>query len=111
MFKNIKTWNFFDWYITFAFSIIMFLLGILSNTVYTNNNYYPKTGIITEINETANTAIFTDKNGHEWKFEDIEDYEIGDIISVIMDGKKTMSIYDDKILAVNYSGTIENFLK
>lgn len=69
------------------------------------SNYYPTTGIITTVSKDF--IVFTDFNGNEWTIEDSpEDWECGDICSVIMDSKGTDIIYDDEVVSTKYSGWI-----
>jgi len=68
-------------------------------------NYYPTTGIITTV--STEFVVFTDFNGNEWMIEDSpEDWECGDICSVIMDSNGTDIIYDDSVVSTKYSGWI-----
>lgn len=65
---------------------------------------YPTTAIVSEVNYEENLVSVEDFNGNVWQFTETDDWEIGDICSMIMDSKKTERIYDDEILSVRYSG-------
>jgi len=63
---------------------------------------YPKTVIITSINEKTNTVQVYD--GHyTWSFKGVEDWQMYDTVSMIMDGKGTKSVDDDKIVSMRLS--------
>lgn len=85
------------------------LVSILMNTngeifVNVQDNVYPETAIIAEVNRSEDKVTAEDFNGNQWEFYGAEDWMVGDICSMIMDGKGTDSIYDDEIIAVKYSG-------
>ena len=59
-------------------------------------NYYPATGIVTEI-DTALDAVYWTDGISRWCFYGVEDWMIGDGISVIMSDEGTELIYDDRM--------------
>lgn len=65
---------------------------------------YPTTAIITDIHEEVVTV--TGLNGEAWSFVGAEDYEVGDVCSMIMSDNKTQTIYDDEIMIVRYVGHV-----
>lgn len=65
---------------------------------------YAKTAIVYEIDRDADVVVVEDATGNLWEFEGVEDYEIGDFVSMVMDDNDTTSIYDDVIVASQYSG-------
>ena len=92
--------------------IILFLLSAgLIFTIRPNKSYvYPQTAQITKLNYKTDTVTITTATGISYTFIGIEDYTIGDLVSVIMDSNHTKDyIPDDKVLKVQYSGyTIKN---
>lgn len=69
---------------------------------------YPNTMFVIDLDETNDEVICIDFNGNTWSFSGIEDWAIGDIVSMIMDNNNTpQTIYDDSIMQVRYSGWIE----
>lgn len=72
---------------------------------YEEENLYATTGIVTTV--ATDFIVFTDFNGNEWEVNgDSEDWDCGDIISVIMDNNGTEIIYDDEVVSTKYSGWI-----
>ena len=72
---------------------------------YEEENLYATTGIVTTV--ATDFIVFTDFNGNEWEINgDSEDWDCGDIISVIMDNNGTEIIYDDEVVSTKYSGWI-----
>lgn len=70
---------------------------------------YPTCGIIVENDERSETVTVEDFNGNHWQFNGVEDWLVGDIVSMIMSDNGTPdSIYDDEIVMVKYSGYREN---
>lgn len=65
---------------------------------------YAKTAIVYEIDRDADVVVVEDATGNLWEFEGVEDYEIGDFVSMVMDDNDTTSIYDDVIVVSQYSG-------
>lgn len=63
---------------------------------------YPKTMEIISIQD--DTVYLMDSNGFVWSMEEAEDYEVGDLVSLIMFSNGTMSIFDDEIIADRYAG-------
>lgn len=70
---------------------------------------YPMTAIVRELDYTNNLVICEDFNGNEWIFEGIEDWDIDDIASMIMSDMSTLTIEDDEIIMIRYSGYTEGF--
>lgn len=86
---------------------MLFLLSVASIfTLRPNNSYvYPQTAQITKLNYKTDTVTITTATGISYTFIGIEDYTIGDLVSVIMDSNHTKDyIPDDKVLKVQYSG-------
>lgn len=71
---------------------------------------YPMTAIITEINYEKNEVTITNCNGFDFKFVGCEDYEVNDLVSVIMNDNGTINIEDDYIVNQRYDGSIESFI-
>lgn len=66
---------------------------------------YPKTFIVSACDLDNDKVFLVDFNGNEWTISGIEDWMEGDVASAIMSDNGTPdSIYDDKILDIQYSG-------
>lgn len=71
-----------------------------------------RAGVIVEINEEENYCVVEDPCGLFWEFSEIEDFEIGDLVIMVMDNIGTPeTILDDEIVDVVYSGYVSNELK
>nr|DAZ61513.1 MAG TPA: hypothetical protein [Caudoviricetes sp.] len=68
------------------------------------NKIYPLTAKVTKVNKKKNVVTVQDYSGNKWKFRGCEDYEDGDIVSMLMDSNGTEKVTDDIILQVRYSG-------
>lgn len=64
---------------------------------------YPSTLIVFEVDDGIARA--SDFNGEVWEL-DAEDWDAGDMVSVLMDDMETESIDDDEIVEYKYSGWV-----
>lgn len=93
--------------LTSLITIISIMAGSSGNTYFKSyEDIYPETAIITETNQEADIVTVQTFNGNLFQFYGIEDYQAGDIVSMIMDSNKTEAVNDDIILSVKYSGYI-----
>ena len=74
-----------------------------------NEELYPRTMVVSEIDAGSDTVVLTDSVGFVWAFYGVEDWQIGDICSCIMDTSGTENIEDDAIIDAKYNGQIEDF--
>ena len=72
--------------------------------------YYPLTTRVVEVDEDADLVTCEDFNGNLWEFEGCEDWQEGDIASLLMNSKGTEKIFDDEILLAHYNGTFEGWI-
>lgn len=87
--------------------IIALVLILLSLMASSSAEYYPRTAFVTSFDYTTDCVIVTDWAGMEWEFIGIEDWQIDDIVSMIMDDNNTPdTIYDDIIIKALYGGSI-----
>lgn len=70
---------------------------------------YPKTTQVVEIDKAHDIIILEDYNGFLWEWGGCEDWQIGDIASLIMEDNGTPIIYDDEIVSIRYGGAFENW--
>lgn len=89
--------------------IIIITLCIMSIATMAYADIYPTTMIVVELDNQHDIVICEDFNGNQWAFEGIEDWMIGDIVSMIMEDMGTAQIYDDIIVMTQYSGYMEGF--
>ena len=64
---------------------------------------YPATMVVTETDLMTDTVTLKDSTGNLWAFYGVEDWQIGDVASVLMETNNTAEIRDDRILNVRYS--------
>ena len=67
-----------------------------------NGRYYALTTKVVELDRE-------DFNGNLWEFYGCEDWQIGDIASLLMNSHGTEKIFDDKIELARYNGTFEGW--
>lgn len=77
---------------------------VLAKEQKTKEQTYAKTCVVTQLDYVNNEVIVEDYNGFEWSFKGIDDYDIADIVSLVMSDKGTEIIYDDEIISITYSG-------
>lgn len=75
----------------------------------TTSNMYSKTMIVTALMDEDDLVVLEDANGQCWTFEGIEDWFVGDVASVLMNNNGTITVYDDEIVNVHYSGFTKDF--
>ncbi len=74
-------------------------------------NLYPLTTEVYDISEATDTVTVIDYNGNLWQFKGVEDWNLEDICTCIMDSKGTDLIKDDEIVKVRYNGWFEGWQK
>lgn len=73
-------------------------------------NYYPQTAVIVDFDRKHDAVTVRTSVGWLYQFYGIEDYEIGDMVSLIMDNMDTENtIFDDVIIDVQYVGTAADY--
>ena len=68
-------------------------------------NLYSLSTVVTEINIKDDSITVEDSNGNLWDFYGIEDWEVGDGCSLLMDNNGTENIEDDIIISTQYHTT------
>ena len=69
----------------------------------TNGWYYALTTKVVAIDQEADIVTCEDYNGNLWKFRGVEDWEVGDCASLLMESHGTKKIEDDTIEDVRFS--------
>lgn len=82
------------------------IISSMLNPPQKQQEIYPKTMLVSEIDTACDTVTAVDFNGNEWQFYGVEDWEIDDIVSCIMDTNGTTTIYDDKIVDVRLKPSV-----
>ena len=87
--------------------IIALVLILISLATSSLAEYYPRAALVTSLDYTADCVIVTDWAGLEWEFIGIEDWQLDDIVAMMMDDNNTPNnIYDDIIVQALYGGSI-----
>jgi len=90
--------------IIIAMGIILVFVLLINPANANNVNYYPMTTVVCEVDYESDTVICSDFNENLWCFYGTEDWQTGDICSMIMSDNGTSNIKDDKIIMVKYDG-------
>ena len=65
---------------------------------------YASVATVTEVNYDTDTVICIDAAGNLWEFTETDDWQVGDLVALLMDNNGTSNIYDDIILHAYYGG-------
>ena len=76
-------------------------------TMSASAEIYPQTFVVNDIENDV--LVLVDYNENEWIWEGAEDYAIGDIVAAIMEDNNTITIYDDVIITLRYTGYMEGW--
>jgi hypothetical protein len=83
------------------------VIGPLCNDT-TTNSIYPLTVQVAELDHEADVVVCVDSAGNGWEFYGVEDWQVGDFVSLLMDDNGTPeTIYDDVITMTRYAGIFE----
>lgn len=89
--------------------LVSLLLACFPACAMNIDNLYPMTAVVTDFDFDNDLVIVTDWEGFDWIFEGIEDWQIGDICSMIMFDNNTYEyVEDDIIVKIVYAGFMEN---
>lgn len=72
-------------------------------TNLTNGWYYALTTQVVEIDTENDVVTVEDSNGNLWDFYGVEDWEIGDCASLLMNSRGTEKVTDDRVEGAQYS--------
>ena len=82
--------------------------NIADNGVIELKRAYASVMVVTDVVELEDATYLLeleDATGNVWEYEtDIDDMAINDTVAVLMDNMNTVSIYDDEVVGLNYSG-------
>ena len=70
-------------------------------------NLYPSTMIVTEVED--NLVIAEDFFGNVWGWYGSEEFDVNDMVSVILYDNGTDKIWDDEIVLVRWAGRLEGW--
>ena len=86
--------------------ISLIIIVMVISAVSASAGFYPMSTVVCQVDYEADTVVCSDFNENLWCFYGCEDWETGDICSMIMWDRNTENIEDDVILVTNYSGWI-----
>lgn len=84
--------------------VTLIIAIILISAVSASAGFYPMSTVVCQVDYEADTVVCSDFNENLWCFYDCEDWQTGDICSMIMWDRNTQNIEDDVILVVRYDG-------
>ena len=87
-------------------AVICFGLFHKSDTEPRQQDLYPRTAVVVEIDRPNDTVICEDSVGMLWAFYGCDDWEVDDCVSLIMDSRGTENIKDDAIVSTRYSAWV-----
>lgn len=89
------------------FSLLSCYVGILFTAINMNNGFkkeYPQTMTVVQVDIATDTVTCEDATGNLWQFKGVEDWQVNDIVSMIMNDNGTEEVFDDEIVKVRYNG-------
>lgn len=92
-----------------AFIAAINLFSYTGGMAVKTEEIYPLTTIVIETNYISDVVTVEDFNGNLWEFSGVEDWQEGDICSLIMYDNGTRIIYDDQIIKAHYNGYFEGW--
>lgn len=94
--------------IVITLAIIGSLLACVgfTNSKREMGDYYPRAFVVSQLDYARDMVIVTDAVGFEWEFEEIEDWEVGDMVVAIMSDNATPIMSDDYFVKIQFAGYI-----
>ena len=65
---------------------------------------YPETMVITSMDKKTDVVTLETSNGNIYEMTGCEDYNVGDVVSMVMYDSATPKVQDDVILSAKWSG-------
>ena len=84
-------------------------LTVMLLAAHAKGEVYPLTALVGNLAYETDTVEVFDFNGNVWYFEGIEDWNVGDVCSMIMDDNGTDEVFDDIIICARYCGWLEGW--
>jgi hypothetical protein len=78
--------------------------ALMPTTAKPTETLYPMTTKVVKLDHENDVVTCEDFNGFLWQFEGCEDWQEGDICSMIMNDNGTSKIFDDEIVSIKYDG-------
>ena len=94
--------------VALAFALPVLMYVEYQAEVKAEHSVYPLTVQVVELDHDADVVVCVDGAGNDWEFYGVEDWQVGDFASLLMDDNGTAeTIYDDVITMTHYAGTFE----
>lgn len=71
-----------------------------------SNRYYANSAVVMEIDRVNDTVICEDFNGFRWAFKGVEDWCVGDGVSLLMYDRGTPTVSDDEVKDAHYTAWV-----
>ena len=84
-------------------AIIIVISSLFCLAYHNSKHLYPLTTTVENVDYSEDLVAVKDSTGHMWVFSGVEDWQIGDTCSMIMNDNNTPEIFDDIIEDVKYS--------
>lgn len=90
-----------------VFTAITMLIGCgkLDNTpdYVKKGNLYTRIALVGNLDYEKDVVSCIDTTGGIWEFDWVDDWEVGDVCVLVIDGKGTITSKDDEIILYTYS--------
>ena len=92
--------------VAILFAFVLFVIGCFFWIIHKTEQIqlYPLTAVVMEFDYDNDLVTCIDGADNFWSFHGIEDWHMGDFVSMIMSDNGTPTIYDDIILQTEYAG-------
>ena len=95
-------------FVLLVIAMISFCWMDYNKTAEPEHSVYPLTVQIVELDHNADVVVCVDGTGNCWELYGVEDWQIGDFASLLMDNNGTTeTVYDDVITMACYAGNFE----
>ena len=90
-------------------AVIILLVALVLFSAFVFFNLYPRTTEVVEIDREEDVVTCEDFCGRLWQFEGCEDWQVGDVCSLLMFTNGTEIVFDDVIVLARYGGTFQDW--
>ena len=95
-------------FVLLVIALISFCWMNYSKAAEPDHSVYPLTVQIVELDHNADVVVCVDGIGNCWEFYGVEDWQVGNFASLLMDDNGTTeTVYDDVITMICHAGAFE----
>ena len=95
-------------FVLLVIAVISFIWLDCKKAAEPEHSIYPLTVQIVELDHNADVVVCVDGTGNCWEFYGVEDWQVGDFASLLMDNNGTTeTVYDDVITMICHAGAFE----